>query len=138
MAAVALVAAVCKAVVVPPKVAARGGEARRAPTKARNPEAGARRRQGSQDTAKHRGARRDFAARSLHNGRMRQSDHPDPRAPRSAGVAAVYTQPNAVEEPTFLGANYVCTELPTHITCARTKEEQALVDQAYEGWSKEV
>lgn len=50
----------------------------------------------------------------------------------------VYPQPKVVEEPTFLGEEYVCTELPTHITRARTKEQQALIDQAYEGWAKEV
>lgn len=40
--------------------------------------------------------------------------------------------------PTFLGSDYVCTELPTHITLARTKQQQAIIDQAYEGWTKEV
>lgn len=59
---------------------------------------------------------------------------------RSAGVdlPGVYTQPYTGTEPTFLGEDYVCTELPTHITRARTKEQQALVDQAYEGWPQEM
>lgn len=43
-----------------------------------------------------------------------------------------------IDEPTFLEEDYVCTELPTHITPARTKEQQALIDQAYEGWDKDV
>lgn len=53
-------------------------------------------------------------------------------------LSAIRTQSYSDTEPTFLGADYVCTELPTHITRARTKEQQALVERAYEGWSNGV
>lgn len=66
---------------------------------------------------------------------MSEPEHPDREHPGKAGVD---TQPNTDREPTFLGEDYVCTELPTHITRARTKEQQAFVDQAYEGWANEV
>jgi hypothetical protein len=70
---------------------------------------------------------------------MSQSDRPDQKRAGSADVdPAVHTEPNGVEEPTFLGADYVCTEVPTHITQARTKEQQASVDQAYEGWRRDA
>lgn len=42
------------------------------------------------------------------------------------------------EVPCFLGVDYVCTELPTHITGTRSREQQDLVDQAYEGWVKDA
>lgn len=71
---------------------------------------------------------------------MSQSDRPDQERPSSADVdqPVMYTQSKVAEEPTFLGEEYVCTELPTHITPARTKEQQALIDEAYEGWAKDV
>lgn len=71
---------------------------------------------------------------------MSQSDRPDQERPGGGDVdqPAGYTQPSGVEAPTFLGADYVCTDLPTHITRARSKEQQVLLDQAYEGWEKDV
>lgn len=67
---------------------------------------------------------------------MSQPDRPDQKRLRQrTDLLAVYT---GVTEPTFLDESYVCTELPTHITLARTKEQQALIDQAYEGWAKEL
>jgi hypothetical protein len=39
-----------------------------------------------------------------------------------AHVAALYSQPNGATEPAFLGPDYVCTELPTHITLLTTRE----------------
>jgi hypothetical protein len=64
----------------------------------------------------------------------------DQERPCSDGgdLPSVYTQPNTTTEPAFLGEDYVCTELPTHIYVARTKEQQALLDLAYEGWTKDV
>mgnify|MGYP003578030817 CR=1 FL=1 len=47
-------------------------------------------------------------------------------------------QTDDATEPAFLGEDYVCTELPTHITLPRTKEQQEMVDQAYEGWESDM
>jgi hypothetical protein len=59
VAAAAPVAALRKAVVGRPKVAAKGGEAKRVPTKARTQAEGARRLQAYQATAKHLVGRRN-------------------------------------------------------------------------------
>lgn len=65
---------------------------------------------------------------------MSQPDRPDQKRLRQrADLLAVCTRPDGVPEPMLLDESYVCTELPTHITLARTKEQQALIDQAYEG-----
>ncbi|MHB1122571.1 MAG: hypothetical protein ACYC0T_07585 [Ramlibacter sp.] len=65
---------------------------------------------------------------------MSQPDRPDQKRLRQrADLLAVYTRTNGVTAPMFLDESYVCTELPTHITLARTIEQQALIDQAYEG-----
>lgn len=71
-------------------------------------------------------------------GCMSQPNSLDDPASDPKDRPAIYTEATGVTEPTFLGSDYVCTELPTHITHARTKEQQALVDQAYEGWEKDV
>lgn len=52
-------------------------------------------------------------------------------------LPVIHTRPNGITEPTFLGEDYVCTDLPTQITRARSKEQQPLLDQAYEGWEED-
>jgi hypothetical protein len=57
---------------------------------------------------------------------------------RHQGPAAISAQNNDVTEPTFLGEDCVCTQLPTYITLALSKEQQGSVQQAYEGWEADV
>jgi hypothetical protein len=71
-------------------------------------------------------------------GCMSQPNSPDDASSASMDQPAIDTQSDCATDPTFLGKDYVCTELPTHITRARTKEQQALIDQAYEGWTREA
>ena len=71
---------------------------------------------------------------------MSQTNSPDRGASAASAIndlPAMCAQSNGVTEPTFLGPDYVCTELPTHITRARTKEQQALVNQANEEWEQD-
>lgn len=65
---------------------------------------------------------------------MSQPSSPD--LPAGAAEDLPCTQADGV--PTFLGADYVATELPTYITRARTKEAQALLDRAYEECKRDV
>jgi hypothetical protein len=55
---------------------------------------------------------------------MSQSDQPAQkhRPGGPAALPAVCTQSNGAEEPAFLDADYVCTELPTHMTVLNTRE----------------
>lgn len=56
----------------------------------------------------------------------------------NSDMPEISTHSAGLVEPTFLGVDYVCTELPSHVAPARTREQQALVDQAYEGWERDV
>jgi hypothetical protein len=69
---------------------------------------------------------------------MRKPNFPYRPASAIKDLPAICMHSNGLAEPTFLGADYVCTELPTHVTPARTKEQQALLDEAYEGWEQDV
>jgi hypothetical protein len=71
-------------------------------------------------------------------GSMSQPHSLDRAHTASSDMPANSTHSVGLMEPTFLGLDYVCTQLPTHVTPARTKEQQALLDQAYDGWERGV
>jgi hypothetical protein len=137
-AAAVLVAALRKAVAGPPKMAAKGGEGRTSTHQGKALAAGALRLLEYQGTAMPRASRSQRALLHFTMGCMRQPNSPDRASSATTDLPAIDRQPNGATEPTFLGEDYVCTELPTHITRARTKEQQALIDQAYEGWTTDA
>ncbi|WP_427913909.1 hypothetical protein ACPWT1_02830 [Ramlibacter sp. MMS24-I3-19] len=67
----------------------------------------------------------------------------EPNSPDHPGYAGmdfptISTESKDADGPIVLGSDYVCIELPTHITRARTRQQQAMIDQAYEGWTAEM
>lgn len=65
---------------------------------------------------------------------MSQSNFPDRSKSAVTDIPPIGRQSNGAAEPTFLGKEYVCTELPTYITHTRTREAQTMFDMAYQGW----